>query len=392
MGTYTPLITAEGRQLIAESIANDTPIVLKYFAWGDSNGVLTSPAEIQTSLINEVYRQTITSVSTNAQNPSWLEVVAVIPSNVGGFTVREVGIFTDNNILFCVAAHPEFVKSTPTDGTAIDFREKFIIEITNLSQVTIEVDASTAFLSVADLTNHHHTGIGTQPSQVLLTGGTEVQGTLPASMVEDVFVKKSGSTMTGTLSFSGGVGISGLPLPVANGQPVVYEQLSTFNAVPTGAVFYFPSATIPSGFLFCDGRAISRTTYSNLFAILGTIYGTGDGTTTFNLPDLRGVFIRGLDNARGIDSSRVLGSYQDYATARPQTRSRNRLSYDGTKSAVSGNGELLGFAGVTNPGEGWTANVADAADSGIQMNITAVFDGDSETRPKNIALIPLIKI
>lgn len=63
--------------------------------------------------------------------------------------------------------------------------------------------------------------------------------------------------------------------------------------VPPGTVLAFPSTFIPFGFLYCDGSAVSRTTYWELFASIGTIYGAGDGSTTFNLPDFRGVFLRG---------------------------------------------------------------------------------------------------
>lgn len=73
------------------------------------------------------------------------------------------------------------------------------------------------------------------------------------------------------------------------------------DAVPVGAIFTFPFQTPPIGYLVCDGSAVSRTTYSNLFLVLGTMYGNGDGSTTFNLPDYRGKFLRGTDNGSGTD-------------------------------------------------------------------------------------------
>lgn len=63
----------------------------------------------------------------------------------------------------------------------------------------------------------------------------------------------------------------------------------------TGEIKLFPSATLPSGWLICDGSAISRVAYVGLFGVLGTTYGAGDGTTTFNLPDLRGKVVTGYD-------------------------------------------------------------------------------------------------
>ncbi|WP_323789242.1 phage tail protein [Psychroserpens sp.] len=75
----------------------------------------------------------------------------------------------------------------------------------------------------------------------------------------------------------------------------------TKDAIPIGSIFTFPMATIPTGYLVCDGSAVSRSNYADLFAILGTTYGAGDGSTTFNLPDYRGQFLRGNDNGSGND-------------------------------------------------------------------------------------------
>lgn len=74
--------------------------------------------------------------------------------------------------------------------------------------------------------------------------------------------------------------------------------------VPSGTIHTFAGtvANIPGGYLLSNGAAISRTAYAHLFAAIGTTYGSGDGSTTFNLPDLRGEFLRGLDNSRGVDT------------------------------------------------------------------------------------------
>lgn len=82
------------------------------------------------------------------------------------------------------------------------------------------------------------------------------------------------------------------------------------DTLPVGAIIPFPMAAIPAGYLACNGQAVGRATYPELYAAIGTAYGTGDGSTTFNLPDLRGEFIRGWDNGRGVDPGRTLGSGQ----------------------------------------------------------------------------------
>lgn len=122
----------------------------------------------------------------------------------------------------------------------------------------------------------------------------------------------------------------------------------------------------PTGWLECDGSAISRTTYATLFAAIGTTFGAGDGATTFNIPDLRGEFIRGFDNGRGIDSGRNLGSSQD-----DEFRSHTHTvkNYGSTPfDAFGGDGASL------NRGSKETE-----------------FSGGNETRPRNIAMMYCIK-
>lgn len=71
-------------------------------------------------------------------------------------------------------------------------------------------------------------------------------------------------------------------------------------AVNTGSIMSFSSSTVPSGFLDCDGSAVSRTTYADLFGVVGTTYGSGDGSTTFNLPDLQDNHPIGVSGTKAI--------------------------------------------------------------------------------------------
>lgn len=83
-----------------------------------------------------------------------------------------------------------------------------------------------------------------------------------------------------------------------------FVQLS----LPSGTVLPYAGSTAPAGFLFANGQAVSRTTYSSLFAAIGTTFGSGDGSTTFNVPDLRGRVAAGVDNMGGIGAAGRLGS------------------------------------------------------------------------------------
>ncbi len=136
--------------------------------------------------------------------------------------------------------------------------------------------------------------------------------------------------------------------------------------IPAGMKMWWPSLVIPTGYLTCNGAAISRTSYAALFAVIGTTYGAGDGSTTFNLPDDRGEFIRGLDLGRGVDPGRTLGSFQaDELKAHTHT--------------VPGWDDLGAF-----PGLGATSDSAN-------NNVTSSSTGGAETRPRNKAYVPIIK-
>lgn len=85
------------------------------------------------------------------------------------------------------------------------------------------------------------------------------------------------------------VGENGLATPTWR---QFFQTLAGSAAVPTGAYFPFGSATAPAGYLSCNGAAVSRATYANLFAVIGTTYGAGDGLITFNLPTVAGNVIK----------------------------------------------------------------------------------------------------
>jgi microcystin-dependent protein len=135
-----------------------------------------------------------------------------------------------------------------------------------------------------------------------------------------------------------------------------------------GEVTAMAASSVPTNWLECDGAAVNRTTYAALFAVISTIYGVGDGSTTFNLPDLRGEFIRGWDNGKGTDSGRGIASSQtdDFKAHTHTLGSR-----------------LTGAAGV-EPLRAATA-------SGAFTEKTTSSTGGTETRPRNIAMMFVIK-
>jgi microcystin-dependent protein len=109
-----------------------------------------------------------------------------------------------------------------------------------------------------------------------------------AAAADARYVRISGGAMSGALVIQ---------------EPTAPEHAATKqyadSAVPAGAVVPFGGATEPAGWFFCQGQAVSRTTYPALFAAIGGTYGVGDGSTTFNLPDIRGRSAVGVDAAQG---------------------------------------------------------------------------------------------
>jgi microcystin-dependent protein len=94
---------------------------------------------------------------------------------------------------------------------------------------------------------------------------------------------------------------------IVNAAATGYLTAAEGNGIPVGVVMPYAGATAPGGWLFCYGQAVSRTTYARLFEIVGETYGTADGVTTFNLPDLRGRVVAGQDDMGGSSANRLTG-------------------------------------------------------------------------------------
>ena len=217
-------------------------------------------------------------------------------------------------------------------------------------------------------------------------------------------------------SLSGNIALT-LPSAIVNGGFLQTDgsgnlSFSIVEGVPSGSVFCRAIATVPTGYLECNGAAVSRTTYSALFAIIGTAYGAGNGSSTFNLPDLRGEFIRGFDNGRGVDSGRSVATSQG-----GQNASHNHsISVSGTTSnptpTLTGDvrrisegyraqGTASGvFTKVNDGNNNITGSSSTSPVAGFSMDATHTHtfsasgntgSQGSEARPRNIAMMYIIK-
>lgn len=164
-------------------------------------------------------------------------------------------------------------------------------------------------------------------------------------------------------------------------------------ALPPGAVQLFAMATPPTGWLSCDGSAVSRTTHARLFAALGTNYGAGDGSTTFNLPDLRGEFVRGWDDGRGVDSGRALGSSQaDELASHGHNASASSVPDHVHGLPVDNDDAKAGGATFASDDQGRVmTNDTDPAGAHTP-SVSVDPTGGAETRPRNVAMLYAIKV
>ena len=200
------------------------------------------------------------------------------------------------------------------------------------------------------------------------------------------------STFTGASTFSGGI---------ANSGTISAGTIGSAMALPSfvGMIASFGTATAPTGWLICDGSAISRSTYSVLFGVISTTWGAGDGSSTFNIPDLRGQFLRGFDNGAGNDpdaGSRTggdaVGSSQGDSVKSHSHGIESLNPHTGSSGA--GNRPVAGNNGYPQNGVGSTAHVFNFAqvNRAIPYGFLNTYSVGGEGRPKNKYVQYMIKI
>jgi microcystin-dependent protein len=173
---------------------------------------------------------------------------------------------------------------------------------------------------------------------------------------------------------------------MANYEATKYDfdgaNLTGIEGIPTATIVPWSSASVPSGFLECDGSAVSRTTYADLFGIVGTTYGVGDGSTTFNVPDLADNVPVGKSNNKALASTggantvtatgNVGGSTANATLSESQLASHSH-SYDRPIG-----GEAVGPAGGFSDGRVSPATSGNTGSgTGHAHNMSATFSGDA---------------
>ena len=162
--------------------------------------------------------------------------------------------------------------------------------------------------------------------------------------------------------------------------------VGTVGAVPVGSVTAFAGSSAPSGWLLCYGQAIDRTQYSGLFAVISTTYGTGDGSTTFNVPDMRGRVAAGKDDMGGSAASRLTSTVLSASNTLGATGGVETVTLTSAQSGVPAHGHgTTGTENYSSFGIGYLLNSTGRSFSVTTANpaLVATVDGQSHTHTVN---------
>jgi phage-related tail fiber protein len=339
---YYSLVTNYGLIKNAQSALGEN-LDLKYLVVGDGEG---NPSAADTALSGPLdYEFDLTYVGIDEDNENQLIIEGIIPEEVGPFYVREVGILDAQRNLFAIGKFPETFKPNLPSGVGKRLYIRMILAFANEPNVN---------LITGDI--NHDPNFSTHVNDEFSRVDGELDNRLKIS--EDLSDLSNAKIARNNLGLKSGA-ISDL----------------------TASIISFPMAIPPEGWLECDGASLSRETYADLFARIGVIYGSDDADN-FNIPDLRGEFVRGWDHGRGIDAGRIFGDSQNYAI-------ENIIGSLG-KSRLYGNasGALNSFVTSGTPtGSGSSSSTV----IGMNFDASRVVNTANETRPCNIALMYCIK-
>jgi len=276
--TYRWLLTTAGLNKRAIAEAGGPRVAPVTFAVGDGNGVDHPPEDLLNGLIHEVWRGAVTRVYLSPTNETLVIIEMLIPPEVGPFEVREVAIIDAAGDILCVGNYPLTQKPDPATGGQKEIMLRGGFRVSNGGDVIIQMDTSLIFAT---------------------------QEFVEAYAATKIHQHQNDASIGGPYTPAGA------------------------DNTPIGTVIQMPRLTPPDKYLKVNGVLLDRTIYAPLWAeaqASGNLvtdaewtagkwgaYSTGNGATTFRIPDYRGMHLRGLDDSRGIDTGRAAGAYQSDA-------------------------------------------------------------------------------
>lgn len=337
---YYALLTNLGAAKLANATALGTQLSLTQMALGDGGGVLPTPDPAQTKLIGEKRRAALNSLSIDPENTNQIIAEQIIPEDQGGFWIREIGLFDQDNTLIAIANCPETYKPQLQEGSGRTQTVRMILVVNSTEAVTLKID----------------------PSVVLATRKYVDDKVIEVKAYADDLMAKH----------------------VAATNPHPQYDL------PVGIPLPWPTATAPAGWLKCNGAAFDKAKYPKLAAV----YPLG------LLPDLRGEFIRGWDDGRGVDAGRVIYGAQGATGIR--TAALDYFGYDetttggtvGTAFVAADSAIAAQPAGAKSPANGeLTSIMTDNSMTAVQLpaSLKNPYGIWITMRPRNIAFNYIVR-
>lgn len=348
---YFAILTNQGAARLANAAALGTKLNLTQMAVGDANGTLPTPDPAQTKLINQKRIAPLNLLTVDPANTSQIIAEQIIPENEGGFWIREIGLYDDDGILIAVANCPETYKPQLQEGSGRTQTIRMILIVSSTSTITLKID----------------------PSVVLAT----------RQYVDDKVIEVKAYADS----------LLAAHLAAADPHPQYLKTAEIDKYIPVGVPLPYPSATPPTGWLKCNGAVFDKVKYPGLAAVF----------PSGNLPDLRGEFIRGWDDGRGVDSGRGLLASQDSLVAgHAHSLGRMWSSSDETNNAAKHLGVSKTIHNTTkdNMGNGIIEDVDSAlgiaigyGQGGNFTSTTAIKSNTTSTdnRPRNIAFNYIVR-
>ncbi|HHA1476889.1 TPA: phage tail protein [Enterobacter roggenkampii] len=329
---YYAVLTNVGAAKLANATALGAQVEITQMAVGDGNGALPTPNPAQTALVHELRRAPLNSLSIDPNNANQIIAEQVIPEDVGGWWIREIGLFDKDGDMIAVANCAETYKPQLQEGSGRVQVVRMILIVSSTAAVTLKID----------------------PSVVLAT----------RQYVDNQIIQVK-SYVDQQLAAH---------IAAADPHAQYLLEADIDKYIPTGFPLPWPAATPPTGWLKCNGAAFTASQYPKL----ATVY------PSLKLPDLRGEFIRGWDDGRGVDSGRAIASSQGHAIQNIMGSLANVLTEN--PNVFSG---VLAFSG-----SGFMS--LNAGTTGVQFrNVTIdaskTVNTASETRSRNVAFNYIVR-
>jgi len=347
---YFAIPTNAGQAKITNAIALGVPLKITHMAVGDGNDQPVTPNQAQTALVREKRRAPLNTLFQDPLNPAQLVAEQILPEDVGGWWIREAGLFDEAGTLIAIANTPETYKPLLSSGAGRTQVIRMVLIVSDTSAVELKIDPAVVLATrkyVDDVMKAHKDSrehpAGNQAEKGLLRLATQAEAV--AGMLDSVAVapKEMKAAMEALLDIVTPIGV---PIP-------------------------WVAATPPSSrFLIAQGQSFDKAAYPKLGALWP------NGVIPF---DMRGEFPRGWDNGRGVDTGRTLLSFQ---ADNFKTHEHNFLGSGGS----TGSGNVFGTTNNVNP----------IYTSGINQPAGGVLPafqnpGGTETRPRNIAFNYIVR-